>query len=39
MRNTAVYEIPDLLEGILEGRRQSIPTESGMQLPLAISPM
>ncbi len=38
VRNSAVYEIPDLLEGILAGRPQSTPTESGMRLPLAISP-
>jgi hypothetical protein len=39
IRNTAVYEIPDLLEGILSDRRlQSAAAKSGIRLPLAIAP-
>jgi Glycosyltransferase family 28 C-terminal domain len=39
MRNSAVYEIPDLLARILANNStQGSPVNSGMQLPLAISP-
>lgn len=39
VRNSAVYEIPDLLEGILSNRPpQSAGTRSGIRLPLAIVP-
>jgi hypothetical protein len=38
MRNVAVYEIPDLLEGILGRRPHSTATQSGMPFPLAILP-
>jgi hypothetical protein len=39
LRNSAVYEIPDMLARILSGcRSQSSPVESGIPLPLAIAP-
>jgi 1,2-diacylglycerol 3-beta-galactosyltransferase len=39
MRNSAVYEMPELLHGILSSRPpQSAGTKSGIRLPLAIAP-
>ena len=39
MRNSAVYEIPSLLAGILGDRQsQGFPMHSGIRLPLAIAP-
>ncbi len=39
MRNSTVYEIPELLQGILSSRPpQSAGTRSGIRLPLAIAP-